>query len=95
MTKLSDTLYQSFGPCGSSEFITCVLGTIHCNVWCSPALVGWLLSAAQCVWCRWDPWCTKPDWVTKNLTDVDNVLKCGAELWMMGIMCLNMELHYG
>ena len=60
---------------------------MHYNFWCSLALVGWLLSAAQCVWCLWDPWCTKQDWVTKHLTDAGNVLKYGAgELWIAVIL---------
>ena len=62
------------------------------NVCCS--LVGRLLYAAQCVWCWWDPWCTKSDWVTKHLTDVDNLLKYMEVMWCRSLMII-MGVNYG
>ena len=62
------------------------------SVWCS--LDGWLLHAAQCVWCWWDPWCTKSDWVTKHLTDVDNLLKYMEVMWCRSLMII-MGVNYG
>ena len=57
-------------------------------------LDGWLLHAAQCVWCWWDPWCTKSDWVTKHLTDVDNLLKYMEVMWCRSLMII-MGVNYG